>query len=136
MSFTGRCLCGDITFQGQGKPSGVHVCHCRSCALWSGGPAMGIEFSEGIEFEGQVVWYQSSEWGERGHCPRCGSTLFFRLKDASYINTSAGFLDDPSKVPEVDLHIYVDQKPSYYEFSGGAPCLTGEEFLARLPSVQ
>ena len=130
----GGCLCGAVRFEGRGAPTGVIVCHCSLCARWSGSPAITVEFEQGIAFEGDVSWFRSSEWGERGFCPACGSTLFFRLFEGDYINVGAGFFDDPASVPDITLEIHVDAQPGYYAFAGGVPRLTGEEFLARLES--
>lgn len=130
----GGCLCGAVRFEGRGAPTGVIVCHCSLCARWSGSPAITVEFEDGIAIDGDVTWFRSSEWGERGFCPACGSTLFFRLTEGDYINAGAGFFDDPASVPEITLEIHVDAQPAYYAFAGGAPRLTGEEFLARLES--
>lgn len=129
---TGRCLCGQVKYQGKGLIRGVHVCHCGNCARWGGGPAIGLDFSEGIEFEGPVKWYQSSDHAQRGFCETCGSTIFFRLNDGSWFNVGAGTLDDQSLIPNIESHIYVDKKPHYYEFTDDSPRLTEAEFLASL----
>ena len=114
----GRCLCGAASFVGKGTPSAVHVCHCNMCQRWHGGPALGVEFEQGIEIDGEVSWFVSSEWGERGFCPKCGSTLFFRLRDQSYINTAIGFLDDPNAIAPIAMEISVEEKPTCYDFAG------------------
>lgn len=129
---TGRCLCSQVTFIGQGDINDMHICHCRVCARWGGGPAFSLTFSKGIEFTGPLHWYNSSEWAERGFCSNCGSCLFYKLKDNSLIAVGAGALDDQSLVPPISSHIYVDCKPGYYEFSDSAPRLTEDEFLASL----
>ena len=129
---TGKCLCGEVTFFGHGSVTDMHVCHCRSCARWGGGPAFGLSFSEGIEINGSVTWFDSSDWAERGFCSKCGSTLFYRLKSGDFISVAAGALDDQTLVPPIGSHIYIDRKPNYYEFADSAPRLTEEEFLATL----
>jgi hypothetical protein len=128
---SGKCLCGEVQYIGRGNPCDMHVCHCRSCARWGGGPAFGLGFSEGVEFSGPVTWFNSSEWAERGFCSKCGSTIFYRLKNADLF-VGAGTLDDQTIVPQISSHIYVDTKPHYYEFADSAPRLTEEEFLASL----
>ncbi len=133
MMMTGKCLCGAVSFTGKGEPSAVHVCHCGDCARWHGGPALGVEFADGIDIDGNVTWFKSSDWGERGFCPICGSSLFYRLQDQSYINTTVGFLDEPEKIDPIKLEIFVDQKPSCYAFAGDAQeRLTGQEFFQRI----
>ncbi|MBU6371876.1 MAG: GFA family protein [Alphaproteobacteria bacterium] len=128
----GRCLCGAVTFAGLGPVKAVHCCHCRDCARWNGGPLITADFAEGIEVEGPVRWFASSEWAERGSCERCGSALLWRLRDGSMINVSAGALDDQTIIRGVDEHIYVDSKPAYYDFADDAPRLTAAQHLERL----
>jgi len=130
----GGCLCGAVRFEGRGAPTGVIVCHCRLCARWSASPAITVELERGISCEGDVTWFGSCEWSERGCCPACGSRLLLGLTEGDYINAGAGFFDDPAAVPPITLEIHVDAQPSYYAFAQGAPRLTGKEFLARLES--
>jgi hypothetical protein len=129
---TGRCLCGAVTYEGSGAIHGPHVCHCRQCARWGGGPAIGLEFSEGIQFQGPVKWYRSSEWAERGFCSECGSTIFYRLVDGSVFSVGAGSVDDQSALHAIGQHIFVDSKPGYYDFADNSPRLTSDEFLAMI----
>ena len=129
-----HCLSGDVSYRGRGGPKGLHVCHCRQCARWGGGPALGFEFAEGVDFSGPVKWFSSSDWAERGFCTNCGSTIFYRLKDGSWFNVAAGTLDDQSVLSDIESHIFVDCKPSYYDFADQAPRLTEEQFLATLQS--
>ncbi|MBU6407075.1 MAG: GFA family protein [Alphaproteobacteria bacterium] len=128
----GRCLCGAVSYEGRGALKGVSACHCRDCARWVGGPALTAEFTEGFAIEGPVRWWRSSEWGERGSCAQCGAALFWRAIDGSIINAGAGFFDDPTQFQRIDLHIFVDRKPAFYDFADDAPRLTGDEYLAAL----
>ena len=52
-SYSGQCLCGDITYEISGEPSMAGVCHCKNCqrqagsafsTLW-GVPKTSITFS-------------------------------------------------------------------------------------------
>jgi hypothetical protein len=136
---TGRCLCGAVTYEGKGERGEIHVCHCESCRRWSGGPAICVSFSGGFDIADPeaVLWFQSSEWAERGSCRSCGSTLFYRLTgDTPYMNVSAGSLDQQDGLGTIHEHIYADAKPSYYEFADGAPRTTGAEFVARFQSPE
>ena len=128
----GGCLCGAVRFEGKGEAAPAEACHCSNCQKWNGGPAISVSFSEGIEITGEVKWYQSSDYSERGSCPRCGSSLFFRLIDKSYMNVGQGNLDEPDRIRPIEREIYVDQKPECYAFAGDQERLTGPEFLATL----
>lgn len=136
MGMTGQCLCGAVTFEGQGQMGGVHTCHCADCARWNGGPLMAVEFENGIKVEGPVNWYQSSDWGERGSCSTCGSALFWRMRDRSRINVAVGALDDRSVIEKIASHIFFDSKPDFYDFADDAPRLTGAEVVAQFLAGQ
>lgn len=36
MKINGRCHCGEITFEAEGDPNAVNVCHCTDCQTLSG----------------------------------------------------------------------------------------------------
>lgn len=132
MTATGKCLCGSVTFVAQGVDSHVHSCHCNMCRKWSGGPALAASV-ESVTFSGEehITRYDSSEWAQRGFCSRCGTNLFYFLKpDGSYMMWGGGF-DDPEQLALAG-EIFVDEKPSTYNFAGDHPRLTGEEFMASL----
>ena len=75
---TGRCLCGKVKFTiGEGVDE-IGACHCDMCRRWSGGPMFALHCKGPVEFEGEehIMRYKSSDWGERGFCGVCGSSLF------------------------------------------------------------
>lgn len=136
---TGRCLCGAVAYTGRGERGRIHVCHCTDCRRWTGGPFLGVQFAEGVAIDdpGAVSWYGSSEWAERGSCRTCGTTLFYRLRAApDDLSVTAGSLDDASGIGGIEEHIFIDSKPSYYDFADGAPRITGAEVFARFAVSQ
>lgn len=134
-SMTGRCLCGKVTYAGGGEPSAAHACHCKDCQRFVGSAFIGVNFDT-LEINGPVHWFTSSDWGERGSCRRCGSALFWRLRNGEGPKVvSIGSLDDPSSIGEIDEHYFADLRPSAYDFSGSAKRLSREETLARFAGV-
>ena len=136
MSATGRCLCGAVSFTAQDVDCDVHACHCSICRRWSGGPGFAagvgsVRFT-GAEYVGR---YDSSAWAERGFCTRCGTSLFYRLKDRDHYILCLGTFDDQSPFRVVN-EIFVDEKPASYSLAGEHPRLTGAQFLASLPSAE
>lgn len=134
----GKCLCGGVAFEARfdGAPE-LGVCHCRMCQVWNGGPGFAGELV-GMQFQSDapLKWYASSDWAERGFCSSCGSNLFFRLKDMpDKYYTHMGCLDLPEGVALAE-HIFIDEKPAYYDFRDDAPRFSGEDFLARLEGTQ
>ncbi|MEQ8695328.1 MAG: GFA family protein [Bauldia litoralis] len=133
MSASGRCLCGGVQFTAAGVPGVVSVCHCDICRRWIGGPMMAVHPEGGIEFQadGTLVWYRSSDWAERGFCSTCGSSLFYRLSEQpDYVAIGAGVLDPAEAYSGIENHIFVDEKPGFYEFADDAPRRTGAEVIA------
>ena len=128
----GGCLCGAVRFEASDVDTHVHGCHCSMCRNWSGGPMLAAQVGS-VQFEGaeHIRRYDSSEWAERGFCDRCGSNLFYRLKEADSYIMCAGAFDDPA-IFELVGEIYIDEKPPGYAFAGDHPRQTGEEFLASL----
>ena len=129
---TGRCLCGAVSFTAAQVDSGMHVCHCSNCRRWTGGPSISAN-AAGVAFAGTAYLsvYESSAWGERGFCRKCGSSLFFRLQGSDRYILNHGSFDNPDRLKVVG-EIYIDEKPSSYDLRGEYERLTGEEFLASL----
>ncbi len=132
MSATGRCLCGAVSYTATDVDPHMHACHCGMCRRWSGGPAMAASVGS-IEFQGEehISRYDSSAWAERGFCSRCGTNLFYRLKETNHHVVWMGTFDDQAPF-ELVGEIYIDDKPAAYDFAGEHPRQTGEEFMASL----
>jgi len=132
MRATGRCLCGAVTFSADDVKSDIHSCHCSMCRRWNGGPAFAAGVGE-VTFEGaeHLARYESSAWAERGFCSRCGTHLFYRLKEADHYIMWMGAFDDQTQF-KLAGEIYIDEKPPVYDFAGDHPRLTGDEFMASL----
>ncbi|GMG84903.1 GFA family protein [Paralimibaculum aggregatum] len=128
----GRCLCGAVRFEGRGAPGGVTPCHCGQCRRWSGGgPFMPVHFAGGVALaEGAALaWYRSSETGERGFCSHCGSSLFWRRPgDPGDWAVSAAALPEGT-AHRIARHVWVDDRPGWYDFTDDAPRLTAAECL-------
>ncbi len=129
---TGGCLCGAVKFEVTLKGRDIHICHCNLCRKWAGGPSLSLMCEDGWKISGEesLTWFDSSEWAQRGFCNKCGSHLFGRLNEGDYRGVHVGALDDQSAL-EVGGHIFIDKKPSYYDFTDNAPRMTEEEFLAQ-----
>ncbi len=133
----GGCLCGAVTFKARARQLAAGACHCSKCRKWSAGPFIGIGCDgsdvaiEGVDALGV---YPSSPWGERCFCKVCGSTLFWRTRDGSHCEVSAGALDDVDGVV-FRREIFVDEKPAFYDFANDTEKLTGAEFVASVMGV-
>lgn len=133
---TGGCLCGAVRFTARLKTAedgsvAADVCHCGMCRRWHGGPALAVETLEPPRLEGEdaIGVYKGSDWGERGFCKICGSSLFWRLQDQSHTNLPAGVLDDQTGLT-LAVEIFVDDQPDFYRFAGERKRMTGAEVVA------
>jgi len=112
MAQTGRCLCGQITYELSGDLIATAVCHCDHCQRQSGG-AFSVNL---IALESQMaVSGTLSTFEDRGEnddavyvyrrfCGDCGSPIYSLLVEpAGVIAVKAGTLDDRSGVtPNVE----------------------------------
>jgi hypothetical protein len=132
MSETGHCLCGAVTYTAENIDAEIHVCHCGMCRRWTGGPAFAASVGN-VSFDNEhlITRFESSAWAERGFCSRCGTNLFYRLKESNHYVLWMGTFDD-QHVFRLAGEIFVDEKPAAYDLSGDHARLTGEEFMASL----
>ena len=128
---TGHCLCGAVTYKTEIEDRELGVCHCSMCRRWAGGPFFVLTAKRGIEFHGaeHVGVFRSSDYGERGFCKACGTTLFWRMQDGSHTVISAMTADDLSAV-KLSHEIFIDEKPEFYSFSQDTKKMTGAEVFA------
>ena len=128
ISSQGSCLCGTVTVQAKEMNAGVGACHCGMCRKWGGGPLLAVDCGIEVSFEGEdaISVFNSSDWAERGFCSKCGSHLFYRLKDSGQYIMPAGIFDN-----ERDLYlqhqIFIDKKPGYYSFNEQTENMTEAE---------
>lgn len=118
---TGRCLCGDITFEVTDTPKEAAVCHCTECRRQTGHAwAEAFVDNSGLTILGELKWYAASPIGLRGFCPRCGSFLFWKGHGEDRTAISLGALDLPTGL-KLEKHIYVAEKGDYYDIADGLP---------------
>jgi hypothetical protein len=96
---TGRCQCGDITYEVTGTPDDPHLCSCEHCTLISGSPAMAwVGFrKEELTWTGpggEPTWYATWPTLLRGFCPRCGTHLVSVADDSVMIMVTTFSLNE------------------------------------------
>lgn len=120
-----------MAFTGLGALGPAEVCHCETCRRHTAGPLMSTWFADGVRLDeaAELRWYESSAIAARGFCGRCGTTLFWRLKGSANMSVSAHVVDDhPAAIRE---HVFIDEKPPWYDFADDAPRVTAAEMQAR-----
>ena len=130
----GACLCGAITIQANTNGQ-VEVCHCSMCRRWGGGPLLAIHCGTEVTIEGSdhIQAFDSSEWGQRGFCKQCGTHLFYKLKSTGEYIMSAGLFQEETAFA-LKEQIFIDKKPSYYEFANQTPTMTEAEVFQKFAS--
>ena len=129
-SAEGQCLCGSIHLKTSSMKPNLGACHCGMCRRWSGGPFLAVDCGTDLQVEGQehLGVFNSSDWAERAFCKKCGTVLFYKLKEANqYIVSSEAFNE---KDLNFDHQIFIDEKPKYYDFSNQTKDMTGAEVFA------
>ena len=132
MSAQGSCLCGSVRVTTKSLHQKVGACHCSMCRKWGGGPLLAIDGATEIQFEGEenISVFDSSKWAQRGFCKKCGTHLFYRLKEKQQYIFSVGVFDNLEGL-DMDHQIFIDEKPDYYEFANQTKNMTGAEVFAQ-----
>lgn len=130
----GECLCGAVRVTATPKSKEVAACHCSMCQTWGGGPLFAIECESKVSFEGagNISVFSSSDWAERGFCSKCGTHLFYRLKEEGHYALPVGLFENRNEWKFVE-QIFIDQKPSFYSFADNTRNLTGKEVFDQYP---
>ena len=116
----GGCLCGAVRFSLASKPFDAGWCHCRTCQLNSGSPAMAFAsvpvadyaIERGADRVGTV---KSSDFGHRAFCRDCGTPLYMRVDyEPETLDFSVATLDDPNAIAP-GFHIFWSSKLSWFD---------------------
>ena len=124
------CLCGSVRIKAETVSDRLGACHCNACRKWGGGPLMAVDCGEHVRIEGEenVTVFDSSGWADRGFCSKCGSHLFYRLKQSGQYIVPAGLFGDEMAF-NFTHQVFIDEKPEYYSFSENTHDMTGKEIF-------
>lgn len=117
----GSCLCGANRFRLPGPMGEVGACHCTQCRKLSGHYSASFDAEEAsLVWEARdIAEYATPGGGQRGFCPGCGSSLYFRAAVGGF-SVEAGSIDNPTGGQLVS-HIFVADKGDYYGIDDGLP---------------
>ena len=82
--------------QSDQKAQKYSYCHCKMCRRWSGSVLSSwADFGkDGFSCtKGEIKYYGSSDYTERGFCAECGSSLVQRPLDGDWFAVATGSLD-------------------------------------------
>jgi hypothetical protein len=126
MAHSGKCLCGEVSYELEGEPLAVAVCHCANCQR-QGGSAFSVNvimMEDQISISGPIKTFEDrGESGDavyvhRRFCGSCGSPIVsVPLGGGGIIAVKAGTLDDHSWVdPQVEA--WCVHKQSWVDLPG------------------
>lgn len=122
--FEGGCLCGSIRYRSTAAPVRGVICHCSMCRRHSGAPVLAFVHFPAAQFQwigGEPTRFRSSEFAERGFCPKCGSTLSMHEQVlADRVQITVGSLDEPDRV-RVDDHVWTEESIAWFEIADQLP---------------
>jgi hypothetical protein len=127
----GRCMCGAVRFRTSGEPLNVRACHCRNCqrALSSPFFARALFDQQAVAVDGPTAAHLSSPALERVFCKECGTRLFARRTNGTYIGVSVAVMDDRNAFVPTE-HIWVSEKVGWLSLNDGLP-----QHLERSPTI-
>ena len=123
---TGGCACGRVRYALLSAPFDSGWCHCRTCQLNSGAPAMAFAtvpvgdllFTAGSD---AVKTFRSSGFGHRLFCGECGTPLLMQVDhQPKTVDFSIATLDDPDAVPP-GFHIFHASRIAWFETADTLP---------------
>ncbi len=128
---TGRCLCGRIAYEVDGKLGPVTFCHCETCRRAQGGAFVVAapvrrKYFRLVSGADVITEYESSPGKYRGFCRVCGSPIWSRRpSDPEIVRLRLGTLDgDPGRRPAA--HVFVALKAPWFEITDGLPRSEGD----------
>lgn len=121
MGLTGKCLCGDVSYEVSGDPLMCVACHCKNCQRQAGSALsiiVGVA-EDAVTINGEVKTYNdtgdSGATVRRQFCPNCGSPVFTRLEpEGAPLFIKAGTLDDTSSLKPA-FHCYTKSAQDWFE---------------------
>ncbi len=118
MERTGGCLCGAVRYRLASEPFDAGWCHCRTCQLNSGSPAMAfasVAADDWLIEKGEPRRVRSSGFGDRLSCGECGTPLAMRVDhQPETLDFSIATLDEPGAIAP-GFHIFWASKVAWFE---------------------
>jgi len=114
--FTGKCLCGAVSYRSKDDPVITINCHCEDCRR-STGAVFGTNImvpEAGFELSGEVKRYEhtadSGNLMTKHFCPNCGSLVYGTSTGRpNIVSIRAGSIDDVGKIAP-SVNVFLDSK--------------------------
>jgi len=116
VTFSGKCLCGSVSYESDSEPAFTANCHCADCRAATGAAYSTISFFQAgdLKIEGETKTYghiaDSGNKMTKHFCPNCGSQLFGENSAREgVIGIRAGTIDQTELVKPA-RNVYVSSK--------------------------
>ncbi len=116
----GGCLCGSVRYRLASDPFDAGWCHCRTCQLNSGSPAMAfasVRNGDWMVTKGgqDIARTRSSSFAERVFCRACGTPLAidYDIQPETF-DFSIATLDDPGIIAP-SFHIFWGSRIAWFD---------------------
>lgn len=132
MKATGGCLCGTVRFEVTAASFRIDYCHCRMCQRVSGSVLTTWADFKDSEFrctDGEIKYYKSSRYAERGFCANCGSTLIQRPFEGDWVAVATGSFDHPEEFPPDNVHCGIESQVPWLKIDDNLPRKTTREAM-------
>ena len=124
--WTGGCMCGAVRYRLDSEPFDAGWCHCRTCQLSSGAPAMVFASVPAGQFtwttgQEHVRSVKSSSFGSRQFCGECGTPFLMQVDhQPETIDFSLATLDEPETIAP-GFHIFWESRIGWFEPGDALP---------------
>jgi len=123
--YYGSCLCSAISFNVTGFSESAANCHCTMCRKFHGAAygtlvsVTGLTWLKGFEL---MKHFTAKNGTQRSFCQECGSSLGFRVKNASINEIEIAISTFDEDIPiKIDAQIYTEDKANWSELQQGIP---------------
>lgn len=114
--FTGKCLCGRVSYKSHAKPTLILNCHCEDCRRSTGAVySTNVMVAEDqVEIHGEVSTFnhkaKSGNIMTKRFCPHCGTLMFGNSSGrTNVVSIRAGTVDQTDIIKPV-MNVFVDSK--------------------------
>ena len=116
MKFSGKCLCGQVSFKSHAEPVLILNCHCEDCRR-STGAVYGTNVmvaEDQVDIQGEVSTFnhkaKSGNIMTKRFCPHCGTLMFGNSSGrTNVVSIRAGTIDQTDIIKPV-MNVFVDSK--------------------------
>ena len=128
MKFSGKCLCGNVSYKSHAEPVLILNCHCEDCRR-STGAVYGTNVmvaEDQLEIHGEVSIFKhkakSGNTMTKRFCPNCGTLMFGNSSGRqNSVSIRAGTIDQFDLI-KPQMNVFVAKKIESTPIDKSLPC--------------